>query len=119
MKGAGGCRFEGKGSPAGHRVRERQGPGSSLEFGVDEKKNRFVWGILNLRGLEGTGGAAQGWVEYMGLGFRSEDWDGDGIQALSSLKQSLRLEEAGGAHAGRLSERVLGGEPAEGVRWCI
>lgn len=43
-------------------------------------------GMLSLSGLEDTGGVAQGWGEYIDLGFRSEVWAGDGDLGIVSLE---------------------------------
>lgn len=69
-------------------------------------------GMLSLRGQKGNGGGTQGWVGYMDLGIRREAWAGGGDPGLISWKQLLRLQEAGGARPGRVSEW-----PREGLQW--
>lgn len=63
-------------------------------------------GMLSLSGLEDTGGAAQGWGEYIDLGFRSELWVGDGDLGIVSLETVT--EAIGGAHPGRMRRQWEG-----------
>lgn len=73
-------------------------------------------GMLSLSGLEDTGGAAQRWVEYIDLGFRSEVWAGDGDLGIVSL-ETVTEAVGGRRYSPRENEKAVGREPAEGVRW--